>query len=361
MNYQAPIQRIGTPFQKPAWRYHAVTNPLKYGFCDFCTKPKNSSKSLNRLVQTGITYYVARKYPEYFSKLSNILSSELNEVLIKIWKKYLRKQYKNDLRIDNISKYNNFVNWNIRKLDELKDLWLKKLVLHEFGNKQYPEIEFALNLKINKQFEQQLRFIGLEIFAHETDKDIAKRWKLPVKNIAAIRNLFFDFSYFPESRVAQWSLLAQLANNRDIDTTDLSMYRRVYELGSLGVKAQVDGYHLDEEERLTISNYLTKSAMVNTFDIQFGISSKQDRKDYNGVLATLVDLNMEKDRSKLRAKQLELVDFNLRKAMRDDGETTQALVQVEDIALLSEALVELTAHDATPKYREYIDIAQIKD
>lgn len=360
MNYSAPIQRIGTPFQKPAWRFEAITNPLKYGFSGFCTSPKSDCHSLNRVATRGYAHHIVRKYPLYFEQLSKTLPAELNEQLIKIWKKNLRQHYSKDLYLNDFGKCGKILNWNIPKLKELQDIWLKKLVFHAFGNKQYSEITFALALHGDELFEQQFRYIGLEIFANESDINIGKRWKIPVNNITAIRNLFYDFSYFPVSRVAQWSLLVQLLNNDDIADEDFALYKRVYELGHLGVKAQVDGYHLDSNERQLISEYLAKSAMKNTFDIQFAIKTNKDAKDYNNVLSAMANLNNEKEGLRLKCKQYELADFALRKQMRDDGETAQASVRPADLELLSEALIELTAKDSTPKYREYIDIAQLK-
>ena len=356
---QIPSRKLGTPFQRPSWRYDAWRNPDNYGFRYFCSKVQDNSKFLYRLINKGISYQVEYKIPSFIRNTARVLPTHLHLQLVKIWEKEWKKQHKYRLSITDIGSYN-LISWNIKKIEKLNDVWFKRLIKHIYNIDRSPAIELALNFYKNKDYAQLKRFIGHEIFAGFTDAEISKKWNISKEGVTAIRMLFFDFSCYPKDKVAQWATLVQWSNNGDISADEFSLYKRVYELGALGLKAQVCGYELTEPERVAVSDYLTKSALVNTFNLNFATRTSRDAFTYNKVLMDMATLNIRKAELKLKGEELKLLGLQVKNA-ESTAESTRAYVMTpEDQQLIQSSINELAIQDKVPQFQSIFDINQIK-
>jgi hypothetical protein len=344
---QVPNQKIGTPFQNPAWRYEAIKNPEKFNFKDYRSRKEDNANNLTRVISKGLDYTVI-KYPKVF----NTLPDNLAVIANKIWKSRIG----NRVRVENISEYTNFVNWNVKKLKGLNDKWLKRLIKHVFNIEPNPYIAAAIQLHINESYGQIKRFIGYQIFAGEPDSKIAVKWKLPIKTIQALHYIFFDFDYFPKDKVARWALLVQLTNNGDIKQDEFSLYKRVFDLGALGLKAQVCGFDLDDDERTQVTDFLAKSALVNTFNIQFSTRSHKDAIVYNRIISDLARLNVQREELKVKQQEQKLMELHVEKLKREINVGNVNDPLDEDLKLLKATVNELSHKDANPTFKPFYEL-----
>lgn len=347
MTTQVPHQKIGTPFQSPSWRYSAVRNPDKFNFKAYRSRKEDNASNLNRVVSKGLDYHVVSP-PSLFSELSG------NEALIanKLWHIAVNRR----LRVENVEEYTNFVNWNAKTVEELHDVWLKKLVKHVFNLDYDLYVAAAIQMHINESYGQIKRFIGYQIFAGESDKKIAIKWKLPVKTIQALHYIFFDFDYFPKDKIARWALLVQLTNNGDIQQEEFALYKRVFDLGALGLKAQVCGFDLDDDERTQVSDFLSKSALVNTFNIQFSTRSHKDAIVYNRIINDLARLNVQREELKVKQQEQKLMELHVEKLKREINVTEANVPLDEDLKLLKTSLDDLSHQDASPSFKSFYEL-----
>lgn len=355
MTPSVPIKRVGTPFQSPSWRFDAIRNPDKFGFRSLCSRKKDSANCLNRLIDKGLSYKVNTPYPELFKKVDSRYTGILNN----IFKKYLKRNQQQRLAILKLDQYENFVSWNSAKIEQLNDEWLKRLIKHVFSIEFDSHIQAAIQFHISDENYQIKRFIGYQIFAGESDKDIAKKWKIPVKQVEAVRNIFFDFSYFPKDKVAQWAILVQLTNNGDIKQEEFSLYKRVFDLGKLGLKAQVCGYELTDDERGLVSDFLSKSALINTFNIHLSTKTYKDALIFNKVVQDLARLSLQKEEVRLKQQEIRLAELQFDKLKRDFSLNADTVVQTEDGLLLDAAIAELSLKDNEPKFKPFFELKSI--
>lgn len=360
MRVSVPTRRLGTPFQRPAWRYDALRNPDKYGFRSFCSRKVDNAGCLRRLIRRGLDHRVTFIVPAEVARLSRNLPTRLAEKLFHVWKRNWRRENQTKLAIENIDQYQNLVVWNARKTPQLPDVWLRRLVEHTNNIKYDADIDAALKLHLNDDYAQIKRYIGHLIFAKQSDKEIAKEWNFSPSVIEALRMLFFDFSALPSSPVAQWATLVQWVNNGDIKSDEFSLYRRVHELGPVGLKAQVAGAFLNEEERIEVKDYLTKTALGNTFNIQFATRTPREALVYNRVIGDLVRLDLQREEIKVRQQEQKLLEMQVQKLGKELNEGKVQELQSEDLKLLQSAISQLSRADSEPKYPTVFDINQPK-
>lgn len=264
------------------------------------------------------------------------------------------------LLIPNVDQYTNLVSWNKRKAEQLNDLWLRKLVLHVSNIEYSHDIASALRLHIDDEYEQIKRYIGHLIFAKLSDVEIAKQWSFQPGTITALRMLFFDFTALPKNPVAQWATLVQWVNNGDIKPDEFALYRRVHELGPLGLKAQVAGAFLEDNERLAIRDYLTKTATTNTYNIQFATRTPRDALIYNRVIGDLVRMDLQREELKVRQGEQKLLEMQVQKLGKELNEGRVQELQSEDLKLIQTAISALGRQDSEPRYRTVFDIGKVK-
>lgn len=360
MRISVPARRLGTPFQRPAWRYDALRNPDKYGFRCFCSRKVDNAACLRRLTKKGLDCVVNYRVPQVIQALSLQLPNHLADQLSRVWNKHWIRQEQPRMAIENVDQYDNLVNWHAKKLEKLNDEWFKKLVRHVSNIEQYPEIAEALRLHLNEDYAQIKRYIGHLIFAKMADEEIATEWEFPVKVITALRMLFFDFTALPNSPVAQWATLVQWVNNGDIKPDEFALYRRIHELGPVGLKAQVASAFLNDNERLQVRDYLTKSALANTFNIQFATRTPRDALVYNRVIGDLVRMDLQREELKVRQGEQKLLEMQVQKLSKEMNINTTQEAQNEDLKLIQEAINMLAKDDATPRYKTVFNLDQIK-
>ena len=298
--------------------------------------------------------------PEGIKILSRTLSPQLSAQLFKVWNKQWKKLGQPKLLIENVDQYDKIVSWNTHKIDRLNDVWFKKLVRHICNIEHSPEIDAAVRLHLSDDYEQIKRYIGHQIFAQMTDGEIAKQWNLPEKTITALRMIFFDFGALPPSPVAKWGVLVQWVNNGDIRADEFALYKRVHELGPLGLKAQVAGSFLEDDERLKVREYLTKTAMTNTFNVQFATRTPRDALIYNRVISDLVRMDLQREEVKVRQQECKLLEMQVEKIGRELNVGKVQELQSEDLRLIQGAIDMLGKTDNEPRYRTVFDISKVK-
>lgn len=242
----------------------------------------------------------------------------------------------------------------------LPDPWLRRLVQHVSNIEFYPDIDTALKLHLNDDYAQIKRYIGHLIFAKQPDAEIAKEWNFSTGVITALRMLFFDFGALPSAPVAQWATLVQWVNNGDIKPDEFSLYRRVHEMGPLGLKAQVAGAFLNEDERIEVKDYLTKTALGNTFNIQFATRTPREALVYNRVIGDLVRLDLQREEIKVRQHEQRLLEMQVQKLGKELNEGKVQEMQSEDLKLLQSAISQLSRADSEPRYKTVFDINRPK-
>lgn len=360
MRSHVPTRRLGTPFQRPAWRYDALRNPDKYGFRSFCSRKADNAGCLRRLIKKGLDCRVTYIVPRGLTVLAKRLPASLAAELKRVWHKHWLKNNSHKVLIENIDQYENLVSWNAAKLGKINDEWFQKLIRHICNLDYSPEIDAALRLHLSEEYEQIKRYIGHLIFAKVDDAEISRQWNIPAKTITALRMLFFDFSALPKDPVAQWATLVQWVNNGDIKPDEFALYRRVHELGALGLKAQVAGSFLGEDERLKVHDYLTKSALANTYNIQFSTRSPRDAIVYNRVIGDLVRMDLQREETNLRRSEQKLLEMQVQKLANELNTDKAQELQSEDLRLIQTAITALAKQDCEPRYKTVFDLVTKK-
>jgi hypothetical protein len=171
----------------------------------------------------------------------------------------------------------NFVGWNIQCVSTyINDVPFKQAILHTTGYSFNPDIQFAITLGTDVRQSVVAKMLSYSIFLGKSDVDLYKEWKILPKQIAWFRLLFADFTHFPQSDVAKWSVLRQLTNNEIITEVDFNYFKRISELGEVALKAQCAFHTLTEDERTTIESYLGNTAIVNVLDQHTAIRTAED-------------------------------------------------------------------------------------
>ncbi len=348
-----PNLKVGTAFQKPSWRFDALSNPIKYGFKDYLSRNSTNAGYLARLISKGIVVSRSFKFPDSLRDLP--LTSVQSDYLNKIISKAFTKEVGRKCTFFVPPMVQNHVTWNIKSASTITDSYFKKLILHEFNYQRDENITFAISIYFSDEYSEIIRFLGYSFYAGLDDRMIAKRWAIPVKKIEALRNIFFDFSHLPKNGIARWAMLRQLAADGDIDEEDFNKYKQIHRLGDLGVKALVDGYNLTSEERNKIERHLGDSAVLNMFEINFSIKSAKDLLDYNRAVTDFAKIGLQKEEIRQRVvatKLLELRVSELGASLNIDNNKVNA----EDVLLYKEVLSKLSTYDHKPEYPDFESI-----
>lgn len=348
MTPKVPNRKVGTPFQRPSWRVDALRNPDKYGFRYFCSKKQDDAGHLKRLITKGISPTVSYSFPEYLETLSAGLAPHLKEQLRKIWNKRWNRQHRNrKIQFEAVANYPDFICWNPDKLKELNDPWFIKLVLHVFNIQSDASIDFALRMNQDAQYHQTKRFIGYGIFGGLTDEEIAAQWNIPPKHIQALRYLFYDFSYFPKDKVAQWALLKELGDNGEIRKEEFMLFKKIFEMdGYVAVKAFIVPHHLTPDEKTEVCSYLNDSAMGNTLAINYTTNTKNDVLVYNRVLQEAATLKLKGEELNLRRKEVRLLELQSQKIEKEIQQVqVTETINDDDTKLMRNAIKAMSRFD----------------
>lgn len=302
-----PINKVGNTLVAPNWRYECVFNPAKYRLKEFANRTtEDGSNCLRRFLGIGLSFDIRYKMKDALRVYYDRLDPNNKSFFLAIWNRsFKRKRIKKISVNTNKGLFQKSPVWNIEASSFINDQFLRRLILHYSNYKFDRHIAYALELGRNPDFNEIFKFIGYCIFAKIADVDIAKRWRIPVKHVEAIRLIFYDFAYFPTDRLAILSYIRQLVNAGVYTDIDFAYYKRVFELGEVGLKAQTDFYNLSTVEKKIIEEYLGKSIIGNALNLQFSIKNQKDAVEYSNVVGNLANYyikNVEKEyfQSKIR-------------------------------------------------------------
>lgn len=298
---------------------------------------------------------VQRTVPAIFKQLN--LTDSQQQLLGKLLKKEAKARG-GDLYFDVFKKHPDIVSWNLKKIDNIQDSWFKRLIKHCTGVS--PDLYIAKAMQFFKLAEAKTirMFVGSLMFAGSTDLEIARRWKYPVKMIEAVRHLYFDFIRF-EDRIAQYSVLTQLRNSGDISEEEEGLYRRAFELGEVGIKAQIAGYALTQDEERKVQEYLAKSVAVNIFNLNFMIKDSNDMANYNKVMNDMAKINLSKQLIELKRKECDILELDGMKKRRELAIGDADRMLDEDEKLLTSAIAPLMYRDVECVFKSRSDLELI--
>lgn len=352
---QVPVIKIGTPFQRPSWRYDAALNPHKYGFDCYISELTEDAGFAKRLVSKGVKPSEVYTYPEYFKELSRELTRGQSEMLEKTWNKSYFRNRKRKLSFSEALIESIPISWNITKLDQLNDDYLKKLIYHLFDYVCDDDIARALEFGLSESNAELKRWLGYAFFVGMTDIQVAKRWRLNINRVKAIRMLFFDFSHLPSDPIASWSIMRQLAENSEIDEADFSRYKEMRSLGEVGLKFITVGFDsLEPEEKRVVEKYMSNSTMTNAVELKMSMRTKQDALAYNTLMMNFARLSLFREEIRNKETGLRLMELQIKKAQKDLNIIDDGVYQ-EDLNLLDQ-MKEISKFDHTPKFKTFTDL-----
>jgi hypothetical protein len=344
-----PINRIGSFYNFPNWRYQIYLNPGKANLIWCCRKPADGANALRRYASyPGVkdNVEVNFSFPSRFQNIINNLSWKNRETFYKLFNSKLKKG--GDKKIFCRTYEGKNPVWNIKYVDSISDVFLKKLLYHVSNIKFDHYIQFAVGLKMSPEHEHIFRSLGYHIFAGVSDNEIAKRFKMYPKQIEAIRNLFFDFTSAPKEPTAQAAYFTQLVDNDIISDLDKRYYKLISELGEVGLKAQANYHTLDEEQKRKVENYLGDSMLENVLNLNFAVTDMKDAISFNGVINNLASFYIKKEevnyyRAKVRnldASTVRIVNDNSQESGMIDSADQEALKLIGTLALKENSLPE---------------------
>jgi len=283
-----PVSKLGSLHIRPNWRYDVLQNPARYKMQDFVTIPESNSGCLKRFLRAGLPYEVNRKIPDYLTPFFSSADAEQRQVLDSLVARHFKRSGQKNISIDSNSDI--FINnpvWNLGLVPKITDPFLKRLILHHSNFKFDLYIQKALDMYKSPDHKDIVKFIGYCIYAKVSDKEIAKRWCMPVGQAEALRLIFYDFSHFPKDSVANFTYLRQLTNIGLFDDVDFAFFKRAFELGELGLKAQTSYYLLTPSEKKIIEEFLGKSIVTTTLNLNFAIRNQKDAVGYGTMISNL--------------------------------------------------------------------------
>ena len=347
-----PLSKIGTPFQSPSWRYKATLCPERFGFAEYCSKIKANSGCLARLMSNGVTPVEKYILPIYITQLMNKLPKDLGEQLLKVWNKHYFKNRQRKVTFNVNENSGGLINWHSKKIEKLNDDFLKKLIRHCYHIQGDEYIAEAIKFRTNPNNDVSVRWMNYSFYGGRTDREIAIHWHKPVKFVQALRLTFFDYSGWPKDKLVQYSQLRQLVSNNEIDDKDYHNFRRIYDLGDIGLRSILGYQLLNEYERDTIKNYLAGAGVDNLMDQRYAITNLRESISFNRSIAEYANIGLRKVEMEQRAAVMRLTAQRIEKEMGIENSNT---LYMEDTALLNN-LRELMSQDQPGEFPAVIDV-----
>lgn len=345
-----PVKKVGNLLVRPNWRYDALFNPSRYKLKPFVsTNGNNNNGALKRYLTIGLDYEVS-SIPPNIKHYMSAISADNKDLFLALWKRHLKRNKVKNINIDNDrTKFQRVPQWNLKNIHLITDRFLVKLIKHIANYEIDPHITYAFELGRNQEYSEIFKFIGYCIYAKVTDKDIAKRWNIPVKHVEAIRLLFYDFSSFPKDRIANISYLRQLTNIGLFTDVDFAYYKRVFELGELALKAQTDFYSLTPPEKKIVEEYLGKSLIANTLNLHFTVKNQKDALDYGLVVSNLASYYIKTSEATYFESKIRNLDATTRR-IEGDMRGSDVSMSTLDVELMS-MLERHSLQDDTIEYK----------
>jgi len=185
-----------------------------------------------------------------------------------------------------------------------------------------------------------------------SDVTIAKRWKITVDKVEALRCLFFDFSHFPTDKVGAWALLRQFAEGAVIKETDFYVYKKIHDLGELGMKMVENYHHLTEREKDTCKNFLGETAIENAIHLNLCIRTSKDAWNYTNVVSNFAKYSLLKEELRQKEAALRLTELQITRMSKENSKSEATGILREDEDLLK-AMKEISKIDSTPRFTTF--------
>lgn len=351
---QVPRLRLGTCFQLPSWRYEAAANPSKFGLEAYCSKIGNNSGCLLRLVGKGsITPALVFNLPHFFQELDPTLSSQQSAMLLKVWSKHYYQQQPRKATFSSQASTRALVSWNIAKVLQIQDEGLRDLLLHVTGVKTSSAIASALTFYLAPSNSELVRHVNYACYYGMSSIEMAKRWKLPIKTIDALKSLFFDYSHFPKDRYVRFSLIRQMVAEKVLDDADFHRFRRIFDLGKAGLESLLGYDQLSAEDKVQIRRYLSSSVIDNSLDLRYSITNAKEAHDYGRLISNTV--TAEANLRRLQAETIG-IEANNARLQQELAEASASSKTEDDNTLYGLLLKEHSRFNATPTYPSIHDI-----
>jgi hypothetical protein len=347
-----PISKLGTPFQSPSWRWQATFCPERFGFEKYCSKITANASNLARLIPNGVAPVEKYQLPLYVKQLSSKLHPRLYKQLLKVWNKHYYKTRDKKITFNVSPNRVGLMNWNTVKLNSINDEFLVKLIKHCYNIEGNEYIADAIKFFKNKNNDITCRWLNYSIYGGKTDKEMAVQWKKPIKFIQALRLIFFDYTSWPKDKLVQYSLIRQMVSNNEIDDTDYHAFKRIYDLGDLGLRSILGHQCLNETERDIIKHYLAGSGVDNLMDQRFAITNLKESVMFNKSVAEYANIGLRRLEMEQKAAIMRLTASRMEKELGTSEDTD---VYVED-SILMDNMREMMKKDNPGEYPTIIDI-----
>lgn len=332
-------------FIRPSWRFDCLHNPRKYKLEKFGKVQKPGVGCLKKFfneLQYTINYHESEFFKNVIAVLPVSLSNKLRSV---------HRKQQSDSKISVSNRTNNgkllFV-WNLQNIKDLDDEYLVKTIEHTQGFKYHEDISFAINFISSEECSEIGRYTRYCFFVGLEDKEVAKKFNLTLSKVKAIRYLFYDFTYAPKDKIGLWAYLRQLKELGDIDENDFAFCRRIFYMGELGLRAHVDYHSLTSAEKTDIDKYLGESFVVNTLDLDFARSSKQDTLAYLRVVERFGHLKLKAEEISYIKAQTEFINLKATKEGLTMGRGEQVMND-HDTLLLNDAIRTYNMQNKEPE------------
>ncbi|CAK0744890.1 hypothetical protein CCP3SC5AM1_1260002 [Gammaproteobacteria bacterium] len=345
-----PTSKIGTPFQSPSWRYQAVTFPEKFGFNWLCSRNEVDAGHLNRLIPKGLRPSSCYTLPAYFSELVSTLPKHLSNILIKVWDKHYFQTHRHKANFSSTVSNSVPLSLNIKEVAKLNDEFLKQLIFHCFNYRYDKYIEEAI--KFYKDPENRLNkdWFNYSIYCGMTDTELASKWHKTVNFVRALRLIFFDYSHWPKDKLVHFSLVRQLVNNGELREPDYHIFRRIHDLGLLGLKSVIGLNDLNLDERKEIERYLGASSIDNILNLKFTVSNTKDALNLNKAISDFATVGLKRLEIEQRN---ELMRLTAAKMAKEQGMGNDNSIFAEEQQLIEE-LKDASQFDHIPKFPSFI-------
>lgn len=308
-----PSQKIGTPFQRPNWRFLAAENPRKFDLDEYLTEFDRGNKRCTALRRIRVREPDLERVTSLGNSpaLSDFTSQLPADESIRL-QSLVRQQFVTEHATT--AQFRPFIrrpatattaacmevaiSWNLKKLKLVGDDFFIRYIQHISGVETYPEFTYAVSFHKSPELKNMFELLGCLIYAGRSDAEIAKSWRVSVKKIEAARMLFFDFSHYPKDRISQCAFLQYMSANKIIGDGEYMTYRRIYDLGELGLKAKYDYLGLSDDDKAKLRKYLQESVISNTLMLANTVRSKKDVLNFSKAVMDIERLDIERENLK---------------------------------------------------------------
>lgn len=198
--------------------------------------------------------------------------------------------------------------YNLAYVEELKDPVVVRLIKHLEGVSFDRNIHKAIQLYSDPEQKTLVQFIHYCFFARLSTEKVAAKFQIPVGVVDMLRQIYFDYSYLPYDRLAVYAHLRQIAPS--LTKADFVFCKQIYDLGELGLNAQVQYHALTEQEKKTVRDYLAESLVTNTLQLKTTIETREQAERYQQVSRIIGDVGLAAAKTDFIRAQAEAVRFD---------------------------------------------------